>query len=316
MAMKRLTKFVLVAVSSGLIALPAAAQNPTQADNTAAQVAQQNGNEPHMASALEHLKNADQKLSGATSDKGGHRVKAMQALEQAMSQVEQGIQYAKTQGSNNNSGAGQPLASSVQAVQTARQVAQQNQQIEPNMSAALQELAEADQDLQQASTNKGGHRMQGMQLTEQAMSEVEQGIQYYSQQHSGMGAASQPQSSPAAASNPNSVRITNGPVIERADQRSAVIAWSTDRQGSTVVDYGTDPNNLNQKAEAAWGANGLTHRVELKNLQPGTKYYFEVETGQAKGTGGAEVESNRFAFTTPNAGQGPIQNQQPVAAHF
>ena len=70
-------------------------------------------------------------------------------------------------------------------------------------------------------------------------------------------------------------------------------------------------NNLNQVAQSPWGAGGLTHRVELKNLQPGTRYFFEVETGQARGTSGGQVESRRYTFQTPNVGQPPIQQQQP-----
>ncbi len=313
MERKILTNFAIVAVAAGMV-LSASAQTSSQSDNTAAQVAQQNQDQTHMSAALGHLKNADQQLQQASSDKGGHRVRAMQVTEQAMSQVEQGIQYAKTEGARSSAAVGQPPASSIEADQNALRIAQENRQVEPRMAGALEELAQADKELEQAGTNKGGHRMQAMQLIQQAMSEVQQGVQYYSQHVSG-GTASQ--AAPASSSgSAGVVRITNGPVIERADQNSATIAWSTDHEGSTVVDYGTDPNNLNQKAQAPWGAGGLTHRVELKNLKPGTRYYFEVETGQARGTNGGEVESNRFSFQTPNAGQPPIQNQQPQAARF
>jgi hypothetical protein len=89
------------------------------------------------------------------------------------------------------------------------------------------------------------------------------------------------------------VRITNCPVIEAVTENTATIAWSTNRRGSTRVTYGTDPKNLTQLAEASWGETGLTHRVQLKNLQPNTMYYYSVETGQAEGTGG-EVESQRI----------------------
>ncbi len=78
------------------------------------------------------------------------------------------------------------------------------------------------------------------------------------------------------------VRITNGPIIEEADGNHARIAWTTNIQGSTRVTYGTDMGNMSKLAEAPWGAGGLTHRVELKNLQPGTTYYFQAETGQAE----------------------------------
>jgi hypothetical protein len=104
------------------------------------------------------------------------------------------------------------------------------------------------------------------------------------------------------------VRITNGPVIEEADSNHARIAWTTNIQGSTRVQYGTDLGTMNKLAEAPWGQGGNTHRVDLKNLQPGTTYYFQVETGQAAGS---EVESDIFSFRTPNNGEATIRQQQP-----
>jgi phosphodiesterase/alkaline phosphatase D-like protein len=96
------------------------------------------------------------------------------------------------------------------------------------------------------------------------------------------------------------VHITNGPIIEKLTDNSATIAWSTDKKGSSRVSYGTDSNNLTKLGESPWGEGGLTHRVELRNLQPNTTYYFNVETGQAQGTAGAEVESQRtMSFKTP-----------------
>jgi len=104
------------------------------------------------------------------------------------------------------------------------------------------------------------------------------------------------------------VRITNGPVIEEADGGHARIAWGTNIQGSSRVQYGTDLGTMNKLAEAPWGVGGLTHRVDLKNLQPGTTYYFQVETGQAAGS---EVESDIFSFRTPNNGEATIRQQNP-----
>jgi len=102
----------------------------------------------------------------------------------------------------------------------------------------------------------------------------------------------------AGAAADATVKITNGPVVEAVTDNTATIAWSTNRRGSSRVTYGTDRNNLTQLGEAPWGRGGLTHRVELKNLQPNTTYYFLVETGQAQGTGG-EVESQTVqSFTT------------------
>ena len=106
----------------------------------------------------------------------------------------------------------------------------------------------------------------------------------------------------------NAVQITNGPVVEIVTDTTAQIAWSTNIKGSTRVTYGTDMGNLGQLAEAPWGVGGLTHRVQLKNLKPGTTYFFQVETGQAAGS---EVESHIFSFRTPNAGEAALHHQQP-----
>ncbi len=96
------------------------------------------------------------------------------------------------------------------------------------------------------------------------------------------------------------VRITKGPVIEYADDKSAVIAWSTNVPGGTTILYGTSPGQLTQSAKAPWG--GLTHRVHINNLQPNTTYYFRVDTGAAAGTGG-EASSNVESFHTTTKGQ-------------
>jgi phosphodiesterase/alkaline phosphatase D-like protein len=106
------------------------------------------------------------------------------------------------------------------------------------------------------------------------------------------------------------VDITQGPVLESVSDHSAVIAWSTNKDGSTVVNYGADPRNLDQVAEAPWGANGHTHRVELRNLRPNTTYYFRVETGQTRGGNGAAVETQGvISFRTQPEGAPPIHER-------
>jgi len=49
---------------------------------------------------------------------------------------------------------------------------------QPNMQAAMQYLQQAQQSLQNASSDKGGHRERAMQLVNQALSEVQAGMQY------------------------------------------------------------------------------------------------------------------------------------------
>ncbi|SRR5258706_205869 len=95
-------------------------------------------------------------------------------------------------------------------------------------------------------------------------------------------------------------RITNGPLVKQTTETSAEIAWSTAAAGSSIVRYGTDPNNLSQVAEKPWGGthepNGdYNHTVWVKNLRPNTTYYFVVETGQGRGTGtGAQSQVQQF----------------------
>ena len=62
--------------------------------------------------------------------------------------------------------------------QQADQMARQDQKGEPHMSAALEHLRQAEEELEKSGHNKGGHREKALGLTKQAESQVEQGIQY------------------------------------------------------------------------------------------------------------------------------------------
>ncbi len=97
------------------------------------------------------------------------------------------------------------------------------------------------------------------------------------------------------------VKITDGPRVEGTGPTWAVIAWTTNTGGSSIVRYGTDANNLSQTAKSAYADNEKTkaqnHRVHLKNLKPNTKYFFQVDSGQGEGTG-TEAKSSVAEFTT------------------
>jgi len=105
---------------------------------------------------------------------------------------------------------------------------------------------------------------------------------------------------------PAAERITNGPVVEGVGDVWATIAWTTNTGGSSVIRYGTDHRNLTQVAEAPYADNDRTsaqnHRVQLKNLQPNTTYYFVVDSGQGEGTG-TEARSGIGKFTTKGEGR-------------
>jgi hypothetical protein len=71
------------------------------------------------------------------------------------------------------------LSPAIRGAQNPDQVARQNEQREPHMATALEHLRQAQEELQRASATKGGHREKALQLTQQAIAQVEQGIQYY-----------------------------------------------------------------------------------------------------------------------------------------
>jgi hypothetical protein len=52
--------------------------------------------QPHMQAALEHLRQAQAELQKAEHDKGGHRAKALDFVNRAMAQVQEGMQYDRT----------------------------------------------------------------------------------------------------------------------------------------------------------------------------------------------------------------------------
>jgi hypothetical protein len=49
--------------------------------------------QPHMQAALEHLRAAKGELDKADADKGGHRARAMSLVNDAISQVEKGMDF-------------------------------------------------------------------------------------------------------------------------------------------------------------------------------------------------------------------------------
>lgn len=71
----------------------------------------------------------------------------------------------------------------------------------------------------------------------------------------------------------DSVQIVGTPQV-RAQNNTAVISWETDKVAATQVKYGTDPNNMTQKAYEAGGSR--YHNVTLRDLQPGKTYHFAI----------------------------------------
>lgn len=102
-------------------------------------------------------------------------------------------------------------------------------------------------------------------------------------------------------------QIIDGPRVESVGPTSAVVAWTTNSGGSSILRYGTSAASLSQTAESPYtkaAAGGhATHRVHVNNLKPNTTYYFMVDSGQGQGTG-TEARSQVASFTTKSSGQG------------
>jgi phosphodiesterase/alkaline phosphatase D-like protein len=148
--------------------------------------------------------------------------------------------------------------------------------------------------------NRQGRRRRGEYARNQNYS--------YGQQGNGYGQQSLPQSDQPSNGN---IQITRPPMLQTVGDNIAVITWRTNAPASSIVKYGTDPNNLSQTAQAPWGE--TLHNVTVQNLQPGTHYFFQVSSGQAKDTGTA-TNSDTFSFTTQPQGAQPLQRVRPGPA--
>jgi len=112
--------------------------------------------QPHMDAALSYLQTAKNELKVAEHNKGGHRATAQGLVNRAITEVNRGIQYAR---SHNNHAVGTAAAGD-----------------QPHMQAALDALNQAKSELDQATADKGGHRANAINLVNQAIEEVTRGI--------------------------------------------------------------------------------------------------------------------------------------------
>jgi len=112
--------------------------------------------QPNMESARANLQNAKANLQVAEHNKGGHRAKALNLVNSAISEVNKGIQFARH---NNHADVSfTPVPD------------------QPHMEAALNYLKNARSDLEKATPDKGGHRGNAIRLVDQAIEEVNLGI--------------------------------------------------------------------------------------------------------------------------------------------
>jgi Purple acid Phosphatase, N-terminal domain len=94
-------------------------------------------------------------------------------------------------------------------------------------------------------------------------------------------------------------RITKGPAVEFSGDQSAVVTWTTNSNGKSLVHYGLNAQDLTETAESPnrWNPNlpYMVHRVLVLHLKPATTYYYVVES--------AGVKSTVSQFTTRSSGR-------------
>ena len=113
--------------------------------------------QPFMRAARADLMTAKRELQKATPDKGGHRVKAIALVNKAIAEVDAGIAWDRR---HNHAAASDSAGTPDQ----------------PHMTAALAALESAKNNLDRATSDKGGHRGRAIDIVKDAIDEVKKGI--------------------------------------------------------------------------------------------------------------------------------------------
>ncbi|MBL9146752.1 MAG: fibronectin type III domain-containing protein [Verrucomicrobiaceae bacterium] len=97
----------------------------------------------------------------------------------------------------------------------------------------------------------------------------------------------------------HAVTVVSGPEVN-AQTNKAEITWKTDVVSGTKVSFGKNERFLAEKAE---GSTGLSHTVQLSNLEEGTTYFFAFGT--------ARVQLGTGRFTTAGSRQVAASSVDP-----
>lgn len=117
--------------------------------------------QPFMKAARGDLNTARSELQKATPDKGGHRVKAIGLVNSAIAEVNAGIAFDRRHN---------------HATMRAEELFAASPD-QPHMQTALVALESAKNNLQQATSDKGGHRAKAIDYVKDAIDEVKKGIE-------------------------------------------------------------------------------------------------------------------------------------------
>ena len=128
--------------------------------------------QPYMRAAKKNLEDATKYLKKASADKGGHRQRAMDLVARAKNSVNDGISYDQQRPNERKR---------KNFAENENNFAEADTDVsfdQKNMQKAKNYLEAALANLNRASADKGGHRVQAINLVRDAIEEVERGIEY------------------------------------------------------------------------------------------------------------------------------------------
>ena len=119
--------------------------------------------QPFMKAARADLNRALNNLRQATADKGGHRTRAMDLISRAITKINQGIAYDR----RNDTGLPDIFEKPISSFSD-----------QPFMERAKDNLKSALDNLERATSDKGGFRKEAINLVRNAIDEVNEGIKF------------------------------------------------------------------------------------------------------------------------------------------
>lgn len=128
--------------------------------------------QPNMTAARNDLNKAEIALRKATADKGGHRKRALELISQAITEINRGINFDRATPRDRVFPRGRRRNSHFDASKIIPSPDQ------PYMQEAKNHLRDALNRLQNAAADKGGHRARAIELTRDAIAEVNKGIAF------------------------------------------------------------------------------------------------------------------------------------------
>ncbi len=96
--------------------------------------------------------------------------------------------------------------------------------------------------------------------------------------------------------------MTSLPVQSNLSQTGFDVTWTTNVAGSTKINYGTDPSNLDQTMDL--GGSTTNHSVTLTGLNAATVYYVEAVSNDGQGT---DVTAPVRVYSTVSNSSGVIE---------